>query len=72
MKNVEIDTLFPNLVDKLPVNYRFMVKMEASNFEENYDKYRFSQSVRHFAGEYINAGSYKPLSDIIVQSFFNS
>lgn len=72
MKDVKIDTLFPELVDKLPLNYRYMVKMEESNFEENYSKYRFSKSTRHFSGEYINGGSYKPLSDIIVQALFNS
>ena len=71
MKDIQIDTLFPELVDRLPLNYRYMVKMEESNFEENYSKFRFSRSIRHFSGEYINGGCYKPLSDIVVQALFN-
>jgi hypothetical protein len=61
-------TLFPeDLLEKLPINYRYLTMIKSDTFQENYVGYRFSKSLKHSAKEFINAQGYKPISDIILQ-----
>ncbi len=63
-------TLFPeDMLAQLPLTFRFMTPIESSTFEENCTEYRFGRSLRHFSGQYISLGSYKPLSNIIYEDF---
>jgi hypothetical protein len=65
MKEKEIDTLFSEqLLQKVSVNYRFMVKWETKDIDELYNTARFSQSHLHRSPEYITYGPCKPVSNV--------
>lgn len=71
MKVTGNNTIFSeSLLQKAPINYRYMVEIETSSFNEDAPGYRFSKSHRHSSKAFINANCYKPISDIIFQNFF--
>lgn len=73
MKSLGTGSVFADeIIELLPVNYRFMTIIETSSFREHYNESRFSTSKRYFSKKYINSSSYKPLSEIIYQDLFKN
>jgi hypothetical protein len=70
MKVLAIHSLFSEeLLTQLPINYRFMVKTDASTFAENYEGRRFSRSARHHSQAYIGTAPGKPVSNLVLQDY---
>lgn len=70
MKVLAIHSLFSEeLLTQLPINYRFMVKTDASTFAENYGGRRFSRSAQHHAQVYISTAPGKPVSNLVLQDY---
>lgn len=70
MNVLGFDTVFgEELLQQLPVNYRFMAKIEASSFRENYTGRRFSRSARHQSQNYLCAAPGKPVSSLVVHEY---
>lgn len=73
MKVIGVDSIFSEeVLSELPINYRFMTKVESSTFGEHYEGRRFSQSVRHQSNKYLTVRAYKPMSNIVAQDYLNS
>lgn len=71
MNVLDIHSLFSEeLLMQLPINYRFMVKTDASTFEENYEGRRFSRSAQHHSQAYICTEPAKPISNLVMQDYF--
>ena len=65
----ELDTPFSEeLLINIPIGYRFMVQTETNHIGELYKTVRFSSSNKHQSNQYTNIPSYKPLSNLILQS----
>ena len=70
MHILDVSTLFePELLDRLPINYRYMTRVETSTFSEHFIGRRFSTSSAHFSRDFITQSLYKPLSDWVYQDF---
>lgn len=54
-----------NILNKLPITYRYMIKERTENIGELYSKVEFSKSVKHRTKFYIVKDSYKPISNYI-------
>jgi len=70
MHVLDVSTLFePELLDRLPINYRYMTRLETRTFSEHFIGQRFSTSAAHFSRDFITQGLYKPLSEWVYQDF---
>lgn len=64
MNILGVSTLFESaILDRLPINYRYMTRIETNTFGEHYIGRRFSTSAAHYAHDFMTHGLYKPLSD---------
>ncbi|RYC68450.1 MULTISPECIES: hypothetical protein [Spirosoma] len=70
MHVLDVSTLFePELLDRLPINYRYMTRLETSTFGEHFIGQRFSTSTAHYSRDFITQGLYKPVSDWVYPDF---
>lgn len=68
MDHKELETVFSEeFLQKIPVMYRFMVKMTTAGVGELYNGARFSICRAHGSKEYINYPSYKPVSNVLLK-----
>ena len=66
MHVLDVSTLFePAVLDRLPINYRYMTRVETNTFSEHFIGRRFSSSAAHGARDFMTQGLYKPVSDLV-------
>ncbi len=71
MKIIGVGSVFSEeALAVLPINYRFMMRVDPATFQENYEGRRFSTSARHQSRSYLCAPPGKPVSSIVVQDYF--
>ncbi|QNK62322.1 hypothetical protein H7F33_17530 [Pedobacter sp. PAMC26386] len=54
------------IVKQLPLNYRYIKKLEVALTTELKQGKRFSISNFHYSGQYLTAETYKPISNIFI------
>ena len=69
----EEDTLFEeDLLERIPIGFRSMVKKETNTIGELYKRVKFSKSSLHQSGQYISYPSFKPISNLLLDSRENT
>lgn len=53
------------ILEMLPITYKYMVKDKTKNIGELYANAKYSKSIKHYSNFYLSKDSYKPISNYI-------
>lgn len=56
------------ILERLPIGFRSMVKKETNTIGELYKRAKFSKSVSHQAAQYMNYPLFKPISNLLLDT----